>query len=231
FERYVRDVRSPFVIRQLVELIEAGDTEGALRLVDSYVARMGSVIPRIFSEAATAEALALAAQFRQLAPAVAIGFDPTDAAAADLMRRASLEFIREFTDKQREAVRGALVEALMQGGGPARTARAFRESIGLTAYQEGVVRNYRRLLEAGSSEALDRELRDRRFDPTVERAARTREPLKPAQIDRMVERYREKMLRRRAEVIAQTEGVRVTSQARDEAFRQAAAAAGLDLSL
>lgn len=231
FEAYVRDVRSPFVIRELVQLLEGGQTEAALRLIDSYVTRMGGVIPRIFAEAAAAEAIALAADFRRVAPAVAIGFDPTDAAAADLMRRASLEFIREFTDKQREATRNALIAAMLEGGGPARTARAFRDSIGLTAYQEGVVRNYRRLLEAGSSEALDRQLRDRRFDPTVERAVRTGQPLTPGQIDRMVERYRERMLKRRAETIATTEGTRVTAQARDEAFRQAAAAAGLDLSL
>jgi hypothetical protein len=231
FEAFVRDVKSPATIREVSRLLALGDTEGALRLVDTYVTRLGSVIPAIFQNAAAAEIAALTAELGRLAPRVAIAFDPTDPAAADLMRRATLSFIREFTDKQREATRNALIAAMLDGAGPAATARAFRDSIGLTAYQEGVVRNYRRLLEAGSSEALDRTLRDRRFDSTVARSIRERKPLEPAQVERMVERYRDRMLRRRSETIAQTEGVRVTAQARDEAFRQAAEAAGLDLGL
>lgn len=231
FAEFVRDVKSPRVLAEVAELIERGDIEGALQIVDAYATRMGAVIPRVFQEAAAAEAVVLAGELGRLAPRVAIAFDPTDPAAADLMRRATLEFIREFTDTQRQAVRQAITEALLEGGGPARTARAFRDAIGLTAYQEGIVRRYRRLLERGSLEALDRELRDKRFDSTVRRAARERKPLEPAQVDRMVERYRERMLRKRSEDIAITEGTRVTAEARDEAFRQAAEASGLDLSL
>jgi hypothetical protein len=233
FAEFVRSVRSPAVLKEAADLIAAGNVEGALQIVDTYVTRMGAVIPRIFQEAAIAEAAVLAGELGRLAPRVAISFDPTDPAAADLMRRASLEFIREFSDRQREAVRLAITEELLRGGGPASMARAFRDAIGLTAYQEGVVRRYRRLLEEGSREALSRELRDKRFDSTVRRATRAKnpEPLGQAQIDRMVERYREKMLRSRAETIAQTEGVRVTAEARDEAFRQAARNSGLDLDL
>lgn len=231
FERFVQEVRSPTVIREITELLQAGDTEGALRIVDSYVARMGSVIPRLFQEAAVAEAAALAAELGRIAPRVAIAFDPTDPVAADLMRRATLSFVVEIAEKQRQAIRQAVGEVIGRGGGYQEAARAFRDTMGLTAYQERVVARYRRLLETGSAEALDRALRDKRFDPTVRRAARGGEPLSPAQIDRMTDRYRERMLKRRAETIAQTEAVRVTAEARDEAFRQAAEASGLDLNL
>lgn len=231
FAAFVRDVKSPGVVSEIVALLQAGDTEAALQIVDTYVTRMGAVIPRIFQDAAIAEAAVLAADLARIAPRVAIAFDPTDVAAADLMRRASLEFVREFTDKQREAVRQAVTRSMISGAGPTATARAFRDAIGLTAYQEGVVERYRVLLERGSSEALDRDLRDKRFDGTIRRSLRERKPLEPAQVDRMVERYRERMLKSRAETIATTEGTRVTSEARDEAFRQAAEASGLDLSL
>jgi hypothetical protein len=234
FADFVKDVRSPAVIREVTALIQAGNIEGALQIVDTYVTRMGSAIPAIFQRAAIAEAAALAGDLARLAPRVAIAFDPTDPVAADLMRRASLEFVREFTDKQRQAVRVAISEALLRGGGAVATARAFRDAIGLTAYQEGVVRNYRALLERGSLEALDRQLRDGRFQPKDDSLAARRkylENLTPAQIDKMVERYRERMIRRRGETIASTEALRVTAEARDEAFRQAAAAAGLDLNL
>jgi hypothetical protein len=231
FADFVRDARSPKVVAEVSRFLQAGDVEGALRILDSYVTRMGGVIPRIFTEAAAAEIAAVAPLIARLNPRVAISFSPTDPAAADLMRRASLEFIAEFTQKQRESVRAAVIEAMLEGKGPAATARAFRDSIGLTATQNRAVANYRRLLEAGSREALDRELRDKRFDPTVRRAADGDGPIPAAKIDTMVERYRERYLRERSETIAITEGTRVTSEARDEAFRQAAEQSGLDLSL
>jgi uncharacterized protein with gpF-like domain len=88
--------------------------------------------------------------------------------------------------------------------------------------------NYRRLLREGSREALTRDLRDRRFDTTVSSAASSGEPLADSQIDRMVDRYRARSLQYRAEVIARTESVRVSSIARQEAFRQTLQQANLD---
>lgn len=234
FAEFVRDAKSPRVIAEVTSFLEAGDTEGALRILDSYTARMGAVIPRVFNDAAVAEAAALAPLLLKLNPRVAVGFDPTDPAAADLMRRATLEFIVEFSGKQREAVREAVVNSMLAGKGVSATARAFRDSIGLTVHQMRAVDSYRTLLENGSVQALSRQLRDRRFEPSKKTLSAKREYVRsrtPAQIDTMVDRYRERMLRSRSETIAATEGTAVTSAARDEAFRQAAEASGLDLNL
>lgn len=56
--------------------------------------------------------------------------------------------------------------------------------------------------------ALERKLRDRRFDGTVRRAVREGQRLSPAQIDRMVDRYRDRYIKYRSEVIARTEAIR-----------------------
>lgn len=212
---FLADVRSDEVIREVRLLIEGGRIEDAMRLVDTYVVRLGTVIPKIFVAAATDQADKLNEQV----PRVAVAFDPGDPQAAELMRQNQLQFVVGFQAQQREATRLALAAGLQEGIGTVEMARRFIDSIGLTAGQEAAVQNYRRLLTAGSSEALSRDLRDRRFDPSVRRAA-AGEPLGADQVDKMVARYRARALQYRAEVIARTESVKVTGLAREEAMRQ-----------
>ena len=148
------------------------------------------------------------------------------------MQGERLRFIREFTDSQRDATRVALVDGIERGLNPIEQARNFRSSVGLTARQQEAVINYRRLLGRageGDSEALTRQLRDRRFDPTVRRAVAGREPLSQAQIDRMVERYRERYIKYRAEVIGRTEALRAVHAGNDEGYRQAIDGGAIDL--
>ena len=155
---------------------------------------------------------------------VVIGFDQVHWRAVNHMQGERLRFIREFTDGQRDATRVALVDGIERGLNPIEQARNFRASVGLTVRQQEAVLNYRRLLERaseGDSEALTRQLRDRRFDPTVRRAVASRVPLSRAQIDRMVERYRERYIKYRAEVIGRTEALRAVHAGNDEGYRQA----------
>ena len=140
------------------------------------------------------------------------------------MQQERLALIREFTEQQRQATRLAMTDGITRGLNPIDQARAFRNSIGLTQRQQASVINYRRLLEQaslGDGEALTRSLRDRRFDPTIRRAIRTGEPLSQAQIDRMVERYGDRSVKYRAEVIGRTEAQRAVHAGQDEAIRQA----------
>lgn len=231
FAEFVQSAQSGELIGEVADRLEAGDIDGALDLIDSHAQRFASIFPRLFTEAGQQEAAQLAATLGPIAPAVAISFDPTDPAAALLMRENQLEFVRQFTTEQRAATRAALTEAIGTGQSRQVAARAFRESIGLTTKQAQAVKNYEGLLRANSGQALDRTLRDRRFDPTVERAISNDEPLRPEQIARMGERYRARMLAGRAETIARTESVRIMSQAREAAFRQTLDQTGIDASL
>ena len=228
FLEFLRSARSDEVLRAIADALERRDVEAAMRIVDSYVVRFSTVIPRAFQRAARLEMEQAERALRPIAGAVAISFDPAAPAAAALMRRQQLQLIREFSSEQRRATALALSEALSTGAGPREAARAFRGSIGLTARQERAALNYERLLREGSAEALSRDARDRRFDRTVRAAIRTGEPLSPAQVDRMGERYREGYLSMRAETIARTETTRVVGAARREAFRQTIDDLGLD---
>jgi hypothetical protein len=156
-----------------------------------------------------------------------LSFDPDDEEAANLMERSQLEFVKDFTAKQRRAVKAALVQAQKDGLGEAETARSIRDSIGLTETQWNAVNNYRDLLAEGSSQALARTLRDRRFDNTVQNAVDRGDILMDDQIDRMTDRYTDRMLDYRARNIARTESHRVMSAARYHAWQQTADQLGL----
>lgn len=225
FTTFVRDSTSPAVMDEVSDLLERGDVDGALAIIDTHIDSFGAILPQLFQDAAVAETAAITGQ---LAAHVGIAFDPTNPAAAAVMRANKLEFVTAMTDSQKVATRQALANALDTGRGLAGAARDFRDSIGLAQNQVQAVANYRRLLQANSSEALDRVLRDRRFDPSVERAIETGEPLSPEKIDTMVERYRMRQLAHRAETIARTESVKNLSEAQEAAFSQTMQRAKID---
>jgi len=218
FKLFILAVNDETVLKQINDLLDAGNIEAALDIVDTYLIRFSNVLNNVFSTVGEAESAVLASAIGSTA--IGISFNPIDPQSVAVLQEARLNLIRELTEKQRDSTRQALVRAFQEGEGPRQTAAAFKNSIGLTAKQEQAVVNFRTLLETNDSRALERSIRDRRFDRTVERAISTSEPLKKTQVDKMVQRYRERFVLYRAEVIARTEGVRATSMARDQALRQ-----------
>lgn len=219
FRAFIAETTSEATVRHVVQLVTQGRINEALGVIDSQVANMAGSITSVFQDSATAEVVALVQQIGGPLP-ITISFDPTNPRAAALMRAERLEFIREFSDEQRTVVRDAIASGLQSGEGPRQIAADFRASVGLTQSQLDTVANYRRLLEQGSADALDRALRDRRFDGSVQRAADGGKPLSADQIAKMVERYRQRMLAYRTENIARTEAGRALSLGRDEAMQQ-----------
>lgn len=202
---------------ELAELIQAGRIETAIQAA----ARAGATSIADVANTVMVETGRELAQQMTAAFGVTVSFDQANERAVRIMRDARLRLIREFTDGQRRATRDALIDGINRGLNPREQARAFRSSIGLTQRQEAAVQNYRRLLQQNSREALTRELRDRRFDRTVSRAARTGEPLPESQIERMTTRYRERYLKYRSEVIGRTEALRAVNQGTEESVQQA----------
>lgn len=221
FAIFLNSVQSDAIVNAVADFLDRGDLAGAMAILDSHIARLAAVLPAVFAKAGADYIEELITEFRRYQPTVALSFDPSFPRAAQISEQNRLRFIREFTDSQREAVRMALQRGFQEGWGAERLAREFRDVIGLTRRQERAVQRYRELLERNSSEALDRVLRDRRFDRTVERAISGGEPLTREQIDRMVSRYRERYRAHRAATIARTEAGRAASLAQEEALEQA----------
>ena len=119
-------------------------------------------------------------------------FDATNPEVYDYARQIGSTRIREISLEQREAIRQTLSSAVQRGQNPWATARELKDQIGLTTRQRLAVLNYREALEQMDRSALERELRDRRFDPTVRAALASGKPLSTAQVRRLVARYEER---------------------------------------
>lgn len=148
-------------------------------------------------------------------------FDQTNTRAVQALQNNKLRLVQSFTQTQAETARAALVEGTRQGLNPRDQARLFRDSIGLTPRQLQAVSRYRQLLETGNSDALRRQLRDRRFDPTVLRAIEENTSLDKKYVNKLVDRYRERYIKYRSEVIARTEALRGVHEGANEMYMQA----------
>lgn len=127
--------------------------------------------------------------------------------------------IREIDQTTRATIRQVLQSGLTAGDDPFAIARRVRGSIGLTQRQEAAVNNYERMLRALDPEVLDRKLRDRRSDASVARAISNDMALTDAQVRSLVDRYRDRYLKYRANVIARTESIRAVQGAQWELFQ------------
>lgn len=140
--------------------------------------------------------------------------------ALAVLAQQSADLVREVTASTRAGIRQYLLQQVAQGRNPRAlipqlvgyldptTGLRTGGIVGLTARQAQAVANYRSYLEANDATALRRALRDRRSDSAVQTAIATKQPLAPAQIDRLVARYESRYLAFRAETIARTESLR-----------------------
>lgn len=216
-------MRAAHSLAELTALIEAGQTEAAIAMVDAHAARFASILDRVFVGAGQETIDQLGDRL-----GVVVNFEQSNARAVAWMQGKRLDLIREFTAGQREATRQALLDGIAQGLNPREQARAFRDSIGLTRKQLEYVENYRRELESLDPRALARQLRDGRFDRTIRDAIARESPLPRQKIEQMVGRYRERWIKHRAEVIARNESLEAAHAATDEAIRQAIESGAVD---
>lgn len=152
---------------------------------------------------------------------IGVIFDGYNPRAVDYVRQQSSRLVVQVTDQVRGAIKSAVEDGIKNGTGTAKIAREIRTFIGLTPTQQTAVRNYRRMLEDQDPEALNRALRDHRFDPTLARSLKPGAPkLTAEQIDRQVEAYRERTLNMRAETIARTEAITALNTGQKAAWRQ-----------
>ncbi|BAQ44397.1 hypothetical protein [Methylobacterium aquaticum] len=168
-------------------------------------------------------------------------FDIRSPAAEAWLRDHSSTLVREIIDDQRAAIRARLVAGMEAGRNPRdvaldlvgrvdrATGRRVGGIIGLTAYQEAIVRNYAAELARADAAALDRQLRDPRYDGALKRAIAEGKPLAADQITRMVAAYESRMLRHRGETIAKTETTPALYEARIQALEQASASGRIDI--
>lgn len=199
-------------IASIARAIESGGTAAILELFSDGVDEFATAVAQESYIAAGTVNAAITAKTLN----IRVRFDVTAPEVVNAMRENKARLVQEITQSQRELITKNLVRQANLGANPRVAARELRDNIGLTAYQESAVENYRRLLENGSKEALQRELRDRRSDPLVSRTFDSGGELSQTQINSMVDRYRRRYIKYRTEVIARTESLRSVNSTNED---------------
>lgn len=150
---------------------------------------------------------------------VFVGFDIANPRTIRAINAADLSLVRDTDALTREGIRTYITAQLVAGKNPRTVVpelvgRVMSDGtrkggiLGLTDRQTQAVANYRSSLENLSKDALNRALRDKRFDSTIARAIEDDEELSPEKIDQLVGRYQDNFLAHRAETIARTESAK-----------------------
>lgn len=237
FLESIYNLRDTAHLDQIVKMLENGDVDGALQAVG-----IDPVSFRPFDKSITnafeagGEATAAAVPVTRAADGFrsVFQFAIRNPEAEMWLRNYSGDMISEMVADQKTAVRNFLEAGLSEGANPRTTAldlvgRVSRASgereggvIGLTSTQEQWVRNYAAELASDNpAAALERSLRDARFDRAVMKAANSGEAI-PADLQaKMVTAYKNRALRYRAETIARKETITSLHTAQEMAMRQA----------
>lgn len=131
------------------------------------------------------------------------------------------QHIREISKNTAKAIAQTIQRNEAASINPRTTAREVKANIGLTSKQEQAVANFKGFLQTKDKTALQRKLRDKRFDSTITNAFDNDKPLTSAQIDKMTQRYREKYIKYRSEVIARTEQLTAVTVGQRQSMLQA----------
>lgn len=161
-----------------------------------------------------------------------MGFDGRHVRAERWVREQSSELITGIVDSQRVAARAVLEKGLEVGRHPRSLAldlvgRVNRVTghrvggfIGLTGPQTQWAEAAEAQLRGLDAGYFQRKLRDKRYDSVVARAIREGKPLAEADLKQITTRYRDRLLKARADSIARTESLNALRAGRHEGFEQ-----------
>ncbi len=163
-----------------------------------------------------------------------LGFNARHDRAESWVRQHVGDLIEAIVADQKDAVRGFIEAGLQDGTGPQTLARqitgtmnratGLREGgiLGLTSMQTDYVIRARHELNdpARMAHYFTRQRRDRRFDKIVRDAMAAGKPVAAADIDRIANRYKDRLLALRGENIARTEAITALRAGRHEGYLQ-----------
>lgn len=237
FERAVYQMRNAAQIDQIERMLRNGDVESALRAVGLdpvHFRAFDKTIAEAFEAGGNATSNLIPAQRLADGFRLVVQFNIRNPAAESWLSNRSSTQVREILDDQRVMIREHLRAGMEAGVNPRTSALDLvgrvnkttgrREGgvIGLTSSQAEWVRNYAAELASDNPlAALERELRDKRFDGAVRKAAQAGEPIGAELRGKMVDAYENRALRYRAEAIARTEAMASLHEAQQQAMEQA----------
>ncbi len=228
FEDAVLKARESVDRSALIAALEGRDIERAARLLQINQAVLFPLTDAV--RGAYIAGAELAAPTVPAAIAGSFAFDGFSERAEQWLQTRSADLVQGITEDSLEASRKALSAGLAENRGTRDVARDLTGRmvngkrrgglLGLTSEQTDYVLNARSDLQNLDSRYFTRKLRDRRFDGKVRRAIASGKPLSAADIDKLTDRYKDRLLAHRGRLIAQNETFTAQAAGRAEAYRQ-----------
>lgn len=217
YEWFLREVPE----RQIVDAIKSNGIQGLVDLTDEVSTEMANQITPILTDAWRDAGRTAISGLPTAMIVTPIAFDSLPINALTMAEEHRAAFVTNITESARDAVVTAVSDSIITGENPRITSIRFREAVGLTPRQVHALDHFRQGMENLDSDILDMELRDHRFDSTLRQHLQEGEPFEEEYIDRVVERYRQRQLKWRADTIGRTEAMRAIHMGEYEALNAA----------
>lgn len=208
FQQVIYDTRSTAKLEVIEEAIRSGDMQAAIRALqipEQFFAPLDFQRVQAFQQGG---AYALSRLPKKPYPgsvrALVVRFNGRNQRAENWIRAYSAQRITAIQENQRDAVRKAIEAGMSEGRPPRQIALDLVGRVRGDKREGGIIG-----------------LTSQQTDWVIARRAKLQDEGRPAaQVDRMVERYKSKLLRKRGETIARTETVAALNAGRYEALLQ-----------
>lgn len=232
----MQDVVSNVVIKQVIEAIQTGDVEGAFRALGFSPAALRPIIAaieRAYEQGGIMTGETFPKYLNTFSGRAVFRFDVRNIRAEQWLRNHSSSLISRITDETRVNVQSVLIDGMAAGRNPRSVAldivgridpgtkQRVGGIVGLTNQQATWVANAQRDLLNLDEHYFTRKLRDKRFDGIVRRAIDSGQQLTRDDIDKLITRYKDRLLKHRGDMIARTEALQSLSASEYEAVKQA----------
>ncbi|MBC7340900.1 MAG: hypothetical protein H5U02_00340 [Clostridia bacterium] len=193
---------------KLAQAVERGDAEAALAAAgmsafeEKFAEKMEELMREIAASAGRMAMQDLAgkipgavAKAAPKGPRLALSFDMRNPRSLQWIAAHGAELVAGVGQNTKDAIKVVVRRAFEEGGHPYEQAKQIRQMIGLDPRRAAALANYER---AQLGQGID-----------------------PAEVQKRVDKYREKLLKQRAQMIARTETIAAACEGQREAWRQA----------
>lgn len=234
----IEEINTRADVPRMVAAIERGDIADAIEALHLQPEAFSELMDQLSEgfKAGGMDTMASLPKLRTDAGQMVVRFNARNERAETILRTYSSGLVTEIVDDQRVAIRAALEDGMKRGQNPRAvaldivgrinpsTGRREGGIVGLTSMQEQWSRNAQAELASTDPKLLrnylERAARDKRFDAVVRKAIETGQPIDQANAARMVQRYRDRLLRIRGETIGRTEALSSLHIGQDEGLQQ-----------
>lgn len=240
----VADLGDRVDMKALVAALKANDIDGAIAAM--HITEGAFYQYAAVKTAAYAQGGALAATTINGPPGggVAFRFDMANPRAEAWIAANVAGYVTRLTNEAKAVVRAAILEGYAAGRHPNSIAvdiagrmvggKRVGGLVGLSGPQGNHVASMRARLASGDPAEMAKVFgmtrRDKRMDATIRKAIEAGKPVSAADIERMTQRYTDRLIAKRAEDIARTETGMAVMSSRAESWDQAAETMGYDAS-